>query len=101
MILVIGLLLIAGIIYYSSHKIPPDPLFQKEVVYVEEKDFWQENFNPVDAVEKALSKDMQKGSRSNGFKLPNAQKIRAREKTVQRRRKRNKIAKKSRQKNRR
>lgn len=100
MILAILMLVIAGVIYYNTHKVPPDPLFKKETVYVEEEDFWQEDFNPIEAVEKAFAQDIEKGPPLKGFKAPNSQQQRAREKSVQRRRKRRRIAKKSRQQNR-
>jgi hypothetical protein len=41
MILAILMLVVAAVIYYSTHKIPPDPIFQQEV-YVSENDFWDD-----------------------------------------------------------
>lgn len=99
MILAILMLLIAGIIYYSTHKIPPDPLFQQEV-YVDERDFWdditEEDYNPLTQVVEAHEKKVL----TNPPKLGNYQRFRKQEKEVEKRRKKRRIAKKSRQQNR-
>lgn len=105
MILAILMLLIAGIIYYSTHKIPPDPLFQQEV-YVDERDFWddmtEEGFeedkplNPLLQVVEAHERIVL----TNPPKLGNYQRFRKQEKEVEKRRKKRRIAKKSRQQNR-
>jgi hypothetical protein len=102
MILGLVLLVIAGIIYYSTHKIPPEPIF-KEELYVEENDFW-DDMNEDDFKGKGLEDLTSKPKPIElpiQAKKPNLQKHRKQEKAVQRRRKRRKLAKKSRQQNRR
>ena len=98
MILGILLLVIAGIIYYSTHQIPPEPIFREEV-YVEEKAFWddmrEEPLSEVIPEKKPVALPTQ------ARKTPNREKERQQEKSVGKRRKRRKIAKKSRQQNRR
>ena len=101
MILGILVLVIAGIIYYSTHKIPPEPIFKQEE-YVEETDFW-DDMTEDDFKEEPLSEVMPKQKTVAlpvQVKKPNRQKQRQQEKSVGKRRKRRKIAKRSRQQNR-
>jgi hypothetical protein len=93
MLLGILLIVIAGIIYYSTHKIPPEPIFKKEM-YVEEEDFWDDLEESDFEEHKAIVVQDAPASK------PNRQKERYQEKKVHRRRKRRRIAKNSRQKNR-
>lgn len=101
MILGILVLVIAGIIYYSTHKIPPEPIFKQEV-YVEETDFW-DDMTEDDFEEKVLPEVFPKQNTVAlpvQAKKPNRQKQRQQEKSVGKRRKRRKIAKRSRKQNR-
>ena len=101
MILGILLLVIAGIIYYSTHKIPPEPIFREEE-YVEENDFW-DDLTEADFEEVALPEVLPKqkaGVLPSQGKNQNLKKQRQQKKSVRKRKKRRKIAKKSRQKNR-
>jgi hypothetical protein len=101
MILGILLLVIAGIIYYSTHKIPPEPIFREEV-YVEENEFW-DDMTEDDFGERILPEVFPKQKTvalPAQVKKPNRQKKRQQEKSVGKRKKRRKIAKKSRQQNR-
>ena len=101
MILGILLLVIAGIIYYSTHKIPPEPIFREEV-YVEENDFW-DDMTEADFEEVVLPEVFPKQkivALSAQAKMPNLQKKRQQEKSVRKRKKRRKLAKRSRQQNR-
>jgi len=103
MILAIVLLLVAGIIYYSTHRIPPDPFFQQEV-YVEENDFWddmkEEDFDPTYYEQYHVFPEIPTVKRSNQSKTAAEQQLWQQEKKVAKRRKKRKIAKKSRQQNR-
>jgi hypothetical protein len=101
MILGILLLVITGIIYYSTHKIPPEPIFREEV-YVEETDFW-DDMTEDDFEEETLPEAFPKQKTVAlpiQVKKPNLEKKRQQEKSVGKRRKRRKIAKRSRQQNR-
>lgn len=100
--MILGLLVlvvIAGIIYYSTHKIPPEPIFREEV-YVEEQEFW-DDMTKDDFKKRNLSEVLPVSLRTQGKKKPNLQKGGQGKKNVQRRKKRRKIAKRSRQRNRR
>lgn len=101
MILAIAMLVVAGLIYYSTHKIPPDPIFQQEV-YVSENDFWDDMTESdfEEEIPKKAFPEIKTISLPPGPKKPNVQKVRQDEKLVEKRRKKRKIAKKSRQKNR-
>jgi hypothetical protein len=95
-------LVIIGIIYYSTHKIPPEPIFKQER-YVEENDFWGDmSEEDLEEVPKAtiMSEELPKKKLPVKAKKRNRQKEQGQSKTVKRRRKRRKIAKKSRQQNR-
>lgn len=104
--MILGLLVlvvIAGIIYYSTHKIPPEPIFRAEV-YVEEQEFW-DDMREDDFKEEPLSEVIPEKKTvallAQAKKKPNLEKHRQQEKSVGKRRKRRKLAKRSRQQNRR
>lgn len=107
MLLGILLVVLAGIIYYSTHRIPPDPILKQEL-YVEEDDFWddmtEEDFVGEDdntiCATLSTNESLEYGSSSVKIKKPNKQAQRHKEKEIDRRRKRRKIAKKSRRQNR-
>lgn len=107
MLLGILLVVLAGLIYYSTHRIPPDPILKQEL-YVEEDEFWDdqeeadfagEDDNTICAT-LSTNESLEYGPSSVKIKKSNKQRQRQREKNVDRRRKRNKIAKKSRRQNR-
>jgi hypothetical protein len=101
MILAIVLLVVAGLIYYSTHQIPPDPIFQQEV-YVSENDFWDdmEESDFQEEIQKKAFPEIKTISLPPEPKKPKVQKVRQDEKLVEKRRKKRRIAKKSRQQNR-
>ena len=101
MILAICMLIVAGIIYYSCHQIPPDPLFPKEVC-IEEKDFWENETD--ETIQKATMHPLHPvAEASETLVLPKYsrnQSIKDPKKAIKKRRKKRRIAKKSRQQNR-